>query len=209
MGDKFGVPRESMGRFPSIRRPSYVCSQIGMDHISFLDVILRATRKRDERYRVLMTASWASTPSARKVMQANRSRDTRPELRVRQLLHASGLRYRVAAKPLTEHRFTADLVFRRARVAVFIDGCFWHGCPAHHRLPMTNRSYWRRKVEINQARDRRVEALLSEAGWTVLRFWEHEDPATVAYQIQGAIASPTVVRTVTYGRTDASDQTSS
>lgn len=141
-------------------------------------------------------------------MQANRSRDTKPELLVRRLLHAAGLRYRVAAQPLTEHRFTADLVFRRARVAVFIDGCFWHGCPAHHRLPTTNGSYWKGKVEINQARDRRVEALLSESGWTVLRFWEHEDPDAVAHQIQSTVAPPTVVHPVNYGRTDASDHTS-
>ncbi|WP_196771303.1 very short patch repair endonuclease [Mycobacterium intracellulare] len=132
-------------------------------------------------------------------MQSNRSRDTQPEIRVRQLLHASGLRYRVAAKPLRQCRFTADLVFRRARVAVFIDGCFWHGCPLHHRLPTTNRSYWQSKIEINRERDERVDALLHEASWSVLRFWEHEHPETVAHKIRTTLAS--------YGRTSPSDHT--
>jgi DNA mismatch endonuclease, patch repair protein len=76
--------------------------------------------------------SWASTPAIRRVMQGNKSRDTKPEIAVRSAVHALGMRYRVSARPLRDLRRTADLVFRNARVAVFVDGCFWHGCPEHH-----------------------------------------------------------------------------
>jgi DNA mismatch endonuclease, patch repair protein len=76
--------------------------------------------------------------------------------------------------------FTADLVFGPARVAVFIDGCFWHGCPDHHRQPTAHGGYWAQKVRTNRERDRRADAALAEAGWLALRFWEHEDPDTVA-----------------------------
>src|ERR1700722_10486115 len=73
--------------------------------------------------------SWASTPAIRRVMQGDKSRDTKPEIAVRSAVHALGMRYRVSARPLRDLRRTADLVFRNARVAVFVDGCFWHGCP--------------------------------------------------------------------------------
>lgn len=109
-------------------------------------------------------------------MQAIRSRDTKPERLIRRLLHAQGLRYRVAAKPLPELRRTADIVFRPTKVAVFIDGCYWHGCPEHYVPPKTNEGYWSDKVAGNMARDRDTNRLLTEAGWTVLRFWEHESP---------------------------------
>jgi DNA mismatch endonuclease, patch repair protein len=122
-------------------------------------------------------------------MQANRSRDTAPELAVRREVHRRGLRYRVASRPLPGLRRTADLVFSRARVAVFIDGCFWHGCPTHHRLPATNRSYWEPKVERNKARDLETTAVLERAGWTVLRFWEHEDAEAVADAVERAVRS--------------------
>jgi DNA mismatch endonuclease (patch repair protein) len=114
-------------------------------------------------------------------MLANRRRDTGPELAVRRLVHAAGLRYRVDFAPLPEQRrLRADLVFTRARVAVFVDGCFWHGCPEHHTVAKNNADFWAAKVSENRARDERVNALLKDAGWTVLRFWEHEHPAEVA-----------------------------
>ncbi|MGI5443546.1 very short patch repair endonuclease [Streptomyces shenzhenensis] len=116
-------------------------------------------------------------------MQAIRSRDTAPERLVRSLLHAQGLRYRVAARPLPNLRRTADLVFRPAKVAVFIDGCYWHGCPEHYVAPKTNPGYWSDKVARNMARDRDTDQRLEEAGWTVLRFWEHEASAECAAQI--------------------------
>ncbi len=108
-------------------------------------------------------------------MLANKSRDTRPEILVRSLAHRRGLRYRTSARPLPELRRTADLVFRPTKVAVFIDGCYWHGCPTHYKEPKTNTDYWRAKITGNRTRDHQTDELLSEAGWLVLRFWEHEE----------------------------------
>ncbi len=116
-------------------------------------------------------------------MQANRSRDTGPELALRRLVHAAGLRYRVAARPLPGLRRTADLVFRPARVAVFVDGCFWHGCPEHASDPRTNADYWIPKLARNAERDRETDALLAEAGWLSIRIWEHEDAVVAAGRI--------------------------
>lgn len=120
-------------------------------------------------------------------MQANRSRDTGPELAVRRLVHAMGLRYRVAIRPIPSVRRTADLVFTRKRVAVFIDGCFWHGCPEHHRKPRANAEYWSAKVARNRQRDEDTDAILTSAGWTVLRFWTHIDPAEIAESVREAV----------------------
>lgn len=131
--------------------------------------------------------SWASSESRRRNMQAIRSRDTKPERLIRSLLHASGLRYRVAARPLADLRRTADVVFRPAKVAVFIDGCYWHGCPEHYVPPKTNQGYWSGKVATNMARDRDTNDRLAQAGWTVLRFWEHESPNACALQIAATV----------------------
>lgn len=134
--------------------------------------------------------SWASTPGRRRIMQANRSRDTKPELSVRKLLHAAGLRYRVAYPPIGQLRRRADIVFTRQRVAVFIDGCFWHGCPEHGRASFNvNSDYWSPKITSNRARDEDTNQRLAAAGWTVLRFWEHEDPLDVARDIANAVAA--------------------
>lgn len=116
-------------------------------------------------------------------MRANRRRDTRPELAVRSAVHAMGLRYRVDTRPVQELRRSADLVFSRARVAVFIDGCFWHGCPSHGSMPVANGQYWSDKIDRNQCRDRDTDQQLSEHGWLVIRAWEHEDPDQVARKI--------------------------
>ncbi|MFE9538112.1 very short patch repair endonuclease [Streptomyces sp. NPDC006691] len=124
--------------------------------------------------------SWASSAARRRNMQAIRSRDTKPEQLVRRLVHAKGLRYRVSARPLPELRRTADLVFRPVKVAVFIDGCYWHGCPEHYVPPKTNSGYWSDKVLRNVTRDRDTNIKLREAGWLVLRFWEHEPPEVCA-----------------------------
>ncbi|MFJ3280268.1 very short patch repair endonuclease [Streptomyces halstedii] len=121
-------------------------------------------------------------------MQAIRSRDTAPELSVRKLLHALGLRYRVAAKPLPELRRTADIVFRPAKLAVFIDGCYWHGCPEHYVPPKTNSGYWSDKVSRNVTRDRDTDSRLRDAGWTVLRFWEHESPDNCVLTITATVS---------------------
>lgn len=116
-------------------------------------------------------------------MQGNRGRDTKAELAVRRLVHAAGLRYRVNARPEPDLRRTADLLFTRARVAVFIDGCYWHGCPEHFSMPATNLDYWSAKIGRNQARDLETTTMLEERGWVVLRFWEHEPSAAVAERI--------------------------
>jgi DNA mismatch endonuclease (patch repair protein) len=121
-------------------------------------------------------------------MLANRGRDTAPELAVRRLLHRSGLRFRVDFAPLGGRR-RADIVFTRRRVAVFIDGCFWHGCPEHATLPKSNADYWLPKLRRNSERDREVDAVLGDAGWVVLRFWEHEAPETVAAAIIRVLGS--------------------
>ena len=123
-------------------------------------------------------------------MQANRSRDTQPELAVRRLLHAAGLRYRVAAAPEPTLRRKADIVFTRHRVAVFIDGCFWHGCPEHGQREFRyNAHYWPAKIAANVARDNDTTERLRATGWTVLRFWEHEDASAVAESILRTIRS--------------------
>jgi DNA mismatch endonuclease, patch repair protein len=129
------------------------------------------------------TESWASSDAVRASMRANRARDTQPELALRCAIHALGLRYRVSVRPLPAVRRTADLVFTRVKVAVFLDGCFWHGCPEHHRLAARNREYWAGKVSRNRERDREIGRLLGEAGWLVIRVWEHEDPQDAAVRI--------------------------
>lgn len=108
-------------------------------------------------------------------MQGNKSRDTRPEMALRRELHRRGLRYRVHAQPLPLLSRKADLVFPAARVAVFVDGCFWHRCPEHGNAPRANSLYWSAKLDRNVARDRHTEAALTAAGWHVIRVWEHED----------------------------------
>ncbi len=131
--------------------------------------------------------SFASTPAVRKRMQEQRTVDTGPELQLRRLLHAAGLRYRVNRRvsPSTNRR--ADVVFGPSKVAVFVDGCFWHGCPEHFRAPATNPDYWGPKIAGNRARDADTTARLEAEGWLVLRFWEHEDMAEAAGAVARAV----------------------
>ncbi len=116
-------------------------------------------------------------------MRANRGRDTGPELAVRRALHARGLRYRVDHPLPFDRRRRADIAFTRAKVAVFIDGCFWHGCPEHGTTPRTNSAFWSEKIERNRARDADTTQRLSADGWSVMRFWEHDDSGAVAEAI--------------------------
>jgi DNA mismatch endonuclease (patch repair protein) len=120
-------------------------------------------------------------------MQSNKGRDTEPELALRRAVHALGLRYRVSARPLASVRRTADLVFTTAKVAVFLDGCFWHGCPTHHTVAVTNARFWADKVDANRARDRDTDSLLLAAGWASVRIWEHEDPMKAAELIRDLV----------------------
>lgn len=127
--------------------------------------------------------SWATSEGTRRSMLGNRRRDTAPELAVRRALHAAGLRYRVDYPLAFDRRRRADVVFTRQKVAVFIDGCFWHGCPDHSTTPRQNVDYWGPKLARNAARDLDTTAQLTDDGWTVLRFWEHEDSGAVAAAI--------------------------
>jgi DNA mismatch endonuclease, patch repair protein len=114
-------------------------------------------------------------------MQGNRSRDTRPELAIRSALHRLGRRFRVNVRPDPTVPRSADVVLRRARLAVFVDGCFWHGCPDHFRTPGSNSDYWRGKIGANVARDRDTDRRLQARGWRTIRVWEHESvPSAVA-----------------------------
>ncbi|MFF2267202.1 very short patch repair endonuclease [Cellulosimicrobium cellulans] len=120
-------------------------------------------------------------------MSVARSKDTKPELALRRILHARGLRYRVTYPVPGLPRRTIDVAFTRAKVAVFVDGCFWHGCPEHATRPRANSEWWARKLETNMTRDTDTSRVLSELGWTVLRFWEHEEPTAVADRIEAAM----------------------
>jgi DNA mismatch endonuclease (patch repair protein) len=115
-------------------------------------------------------------------------RDTGPELALRRELHRRGLRFFVGRPPLaSEKRRRADIVFPRARVAVFVDGCFWHGCPQHMTWPKANAGWWRAKIMANVARDRRTDERLREAGWTVVRVWEHEAVDAAADRVERVV----------------------
>lgn len=113
------------------------------------------------------------------VMRANRKKDTGPELAVRKLLFARGYRYRVNFKITVEGlSVRPDIVFVGCKVAVFVDGCFWHGCPVHGNMPKANATYWSAKRERNRLRDEKVNRILKENGWLIVRIWEHVDPST-------------------------------
>lgn len=120
-------------------------------------------------------------------MSRVKKRDNGPELAVRRALHSRGLRYRVAWPVPGQKRRTIDIAFTRKRVAVFIDGCFWHGCPIHGTSPKANSAWWAAKIATNRARDANVTAQLEAMGWTVMRLWEHQDPATVAADISSEV----------------------
>lgn len=116
------------------------------------------------------------SPGRRRNMQANRRRDTGPERALRSALHRAGYRYRCDMRidlP-SGHRVRPDIVFTRRRVAVFVDGCFWHCCPVHGSQPRVNQHYWSPKLLGNAARDARNTTELRGAGWEVVRIWEHE-----------------------------------
>lgn len=120
-------------------------------------------------------------------MSRQRSKNTGPELRVRSALHAHGVRFRVDVRLEDDLRTRADLAWRRLRLAVFIDGCFWHGCPIHATRPTANGIWWAAKLDANAERDLRIVDALTKRGWTVRRYWEHEEPGVIAEDIQGVL----------------------
>lgn len=126
----------------------------------------------------------ASSEEVRRRMKRQARRDTKPELALRRAVWRRGLRYRVDIAPTPGLRRRADLVFTRARVAVFVDGCFWHGCPEHATVPKANREWWTQKLGANARRDRDTEQRLGDAGWLVVRVWEHEEAGHAAQAIE-------------------------
>ncbi len=134
--------------------------------------------------------SWASSEGVRRSMQANRRCDTGPERRLRSALYARGLRFRKDYRvDLDGLRVRIDVAFPRAKVAAFVDGCFWHRCPKHGSDPRRNGEFWRRKLDANVQRDNRVDLALTAAGWIVVRVWEHERPETAADQILSVLGA--------------------
>lgn len=120
----------------------------------------------------------------RRRMEGQGRRDTGPELALRRELHRRGLRYRVDVVPVPGMRSRADLVFRPSRVAVYVDGCFWHMCPDHFIPPVNNAAWWRAKLEANVERDRRTDQTLRDVGWLPIRVWEHADVAETADHVE-------------------------
>lgn len=116
-------------------------------------------------------------------MQSVRQKDTSAELALRRELHSLGLRNRLQVPVLAKPRRVADVTFVGPRVAVFVDGCFWHGCPEHATWPKKNAEFWRNKILANQARDRDTDARLRQDGWEVVRVWAHEKPKAAAARI--------------------------
>lgn len=129
----------------------------------------------------------ASSPDALERMQAQRRKDTRAERAIRSALHRRGFRYRLEW-PVPGRRRRIDIAFPSIALAVFVDGCFWHGCPEHATWPKANAEWWREKIEANRVRDADTNARLEAAGWRVIRVWEHEDPDEVAALIAAEVS---------------------
>lgn len=130
----------------------------------------------------------SSEALSRRMSTASR-RDTAPERALRRELHRRGLRYRVCLPVPGAPRRSIDIAFTRAKVAVFVDGCYWHSCPQHGTQPKVNSEWWQQKFGANLARDADTNGLLAAAGWRVLRIWEHESPAAAADRIQASLAA--------------------
>ena len=125
----------------------------------------------------------AASPETHRKMAAVGRRDTPQEMTIRKALFRAGCRYKTQFRPLSDHRWTADIAFTKAKVLVFVDGCYWHGCPIHGSIPKTNREWWTAKIGRNVERDREATRVLTERGWTVVRVWSHEDPTAAAESI--------------------------
>ncbi len=134
-------------------------------------------------YESVKQKSTSVSAATRNVMRANKRSNTLPELRIRKLVHASGLRYRIDTKPERDLNRRADIVFRQAKVAVFIHGCFWHGCTRHFKSPKTNKSFWETKIQRNIQRDKETKEILRKRGWRVIEIWEHQSSESGAKTI--------------------------
>jgi DNA mismatch endonuclease (patch repair protein) len=123
-------------------------------------------------------------------MEKQRRRDTAPEVALRSALFRLGLRFRIERALVKGLRRKADIVFPRRRIAIFVDGCFWHGCPEHGTWPKANAAWWRAKIEKNRLRDADTDRRLKAEGWTVVRVWEHESAADAAERIAALVQNP-------------------
>lgn len=134
-----------------------------------------------------MTHILDTTPATRKRMSKVRQKSTAPELALRKELFRLGLRFRIDRVVLNKPRRVADIVFPKQKIAIFVDGCFWHGCPTHATWPKNNAEFWRKKIESNVARDIDTNARLEGLGWSVFRIWAHESATEAAQRIQQII----------------------
>ncbi|MGZ3147409.1 DNA mismatch endonuclease Vsr [Lentzea chajnantorensis] len=132
----------------------------------------------------------ATSEATSRTMRRTRRTGTAPELAVRRALHRRGLRYLVdVAAPGTSRRRRVDVLLRGARIALLVDGCFWHSCPEHGQVPKANREWWQVKLHGVVVRDRDTDAQLASAGWLVVRVWEHEDPEEAADRVAALVAA--------------------
>jgi DNA mismatch endonuclease (patch repair protein) len=168
----------SYTRYPACQRQlnSALCSALSMVER------IGAGARRDR------IASWATSAGVRRSMQSNRPRDTALERSIRSALHRAGLRFRKHRRPLVDLRCEADVVFPTQRLAVFIDGCFWHGCPQHATRPAVHAEWWATKLDRNVERDHLNDVRLRAAGWVVLRIWEHESEADAIQRVSNEVA---------------------
>ena len=134
-----------------------------------------------------MCAVPSTSPETSQRMRRIRTRDTQAEVNLRSCVHRLGLRYRIDARPVPELNRRADLVLKASRVAVFVDGCFWHACPVHGATPKSNAKWWAEKLAKNRSRDRQTDRALRKAGWGVVRVWEHEEPHRAAARVYSVV----------------------
>lgn len=158
-----------------------------MRHSSAISSIISKMSKR---------AEWVDpvAPATTKRMRRTAQRDNLLERALRSELHRRGLRFRIHRRLLAGSRRSVDIVFPASRTAVFVDGCFWHGCPEHGTWPKNNAEWWRAKIISNIARDRDTDRKLADAGWTVIRVWEHETAEAAANRIEVAVRGSTGYR---------------
>jgi DNA (cytosine-5)-methyltransferase 1 len=187
-----------------------VCSQIGNAVPPLLAQVLAAriaeTIRGKEAAETLHPAPTTIQPASRLPappptdkktqtrMKRQGRRDTKPEVLLRKALSRFGLRYRVDYSPVEEVATKADIVFTRPKVAVFVHGCFWHGCPEHSRPTKSNTKWWADKIAANCAGDAKTTAALEAAGWTVVRVWEHEAPGFAAERVAAIVEAATAHR---------------
>lgn len=141
-----------------------------------------------------MSTAAASSTAVSAQMRAQRERDTPREAELRRRIYAKGYRYLIHAKVVPGTRREADLAFRTSKVAVFLDGCFWHGCRDCKTIPKTNREFWRKKIDENRARDADTDRRLHEVGWISVRIWEHESLEDAVARVEAVLPARGVAK---------------